>query len=98
MSLSGEGDIVGVSRYDECILTAVKSGDVKLWRYKTEPDQWTNFNVGPQLECMKHNKHSNIIATGGKENDLKLWDLNTTKNIFSAKNVSHRSEHFWCIL
>ncbi|XP_008483197.1 WD repeat-containing protein 74 isoform X1 [Diaphorina citri] len=83
----GEGDIVGVSRYDECILTAVKSGDVKLWRYKTEPDQWTNFNVGPQLECMKHNKHSNIIATGGKENDLKLWDLNTTKNIFSAKNV-----------
>uniref|UniRef100_A0A8D9B2H6 WD repeat-containing protein 74 n=1 Tax=Cacopsylla melanoneura TaxID=428564 RepID=A0A8D9B2H6_9HEMI len=83
----GEGDIVGVSRYDECILTAVQSGDVKLWRYKTEPDQWTKFNVGANLERMKHNKESNVMATGGKENDLKLWDLNTTQNIFSAKNV-----------
>ncbi|KAL1457615.1 hypothetical protein WDU94_007824 [Cyamophila willieti] len=83
----GEGDIVGVSRYDECILTAVQSGDVKLWRYKTEGDQWTKFNVGANLERMKHNQESNVMATGGKENDLKLWDLNTTQNIFSAKNV-----------
>lgn len=83
-----------MSRYDECILTAVQSGHVKLWRYKTEDDQWSSFTVGAQLERMKHNKETNVIATGGKENDLKLWDLHTTKNIFSAKNVSIQVDQF----
>lgn len=28
-----------------------------------------------------------VVATGGRSNDLKLWNLETSRQIFAAKNV-----------
>ncbi|XP_017890908.1 WD repeat-containing protein 74 [Ceratina calcarata] len=84
----GRGKIVGISRYDEAILTAVHTGEVKLWRFE-ERDGFV-LGAGANLERMRHsraNKH--VIATGGFENQLRLFDLNRQRQIFIEKNLSH---------
>ncbi|XP_066904847.1 WD repeat-containing protein 74 [Halyomorpha halys] len=83
----GEGAIIGISRRNCVLLTAVESGLVKLWREGSDP---LTINTGGPLERVRPSPHhSNIIATGGKENDLKLWDTQTGEQTFSAKNVRH---------
>ncbi|XP_011503405.1 PREDICTED: WD repeat-containing protein 74 [Ceratosolen solmsi marchali] len=85
----GEGNITGISRYKEEILTAVQSGHIKLWRNNEEDKEYI-LNAGENLLCMKKaNVRSNIIGTGGLENPLKLFDLEKKISIFTAKNVSH---------
>ncbi|XP_076231030.1 WD repeat domain 74 lethal (2) k09848 [Calliopsis andreniformis] len=84
----GTGMISGISRYDEAILTAVQSGEVKLWKF--EEENGILINAGENLDRMRHSKtNKNIIATGGKEHALKLYDLETQKQKFEAKNVPH---------
>ncbi|KOC69680.1 WD repeat-containing protein 74 [Habropoda laboriosa] len=84
----GTGRINGISRYDEAILTAVHSGEVKLWRFKEE-DQIL-IKAGENLNKMRHSKvNKNIIATGGEEHMLKLFDLNRQVQTFIEKNVPH---------
>ncbi|XP_076376884.1 WD repeat domain 74 lethal (2) k09848 [Megalopta genalis] len=82
----GTGKINGISRYDEAILTAVESGEVKLWRFDDEDG--VIINAGKNLERMRHSKiNKNIIATGGNENILKLFDLNRQEKVFTAKRL-----------
>ncbi|XP_076181986.1 sodium channel protein Nach-like isoform X2 [Ptiloglossa arizonensis] len=84
----GVGKISGISRYDEAILTAVQSGEVKLWRFKKEDE--ILIKAGEHLNRMCHSKlKKNIIATGGYEHQLKLFDLEKQSQIFIEKNVSH---------
>ncbi|XP_046829005.1 WD repeat-containing protein 74 [Vespa crabro] len=84
----GQGSINGISRYDGAILTAVHSGEIKLWKFNDQ-DQ-VILNAGSNLYRMCHsNVNKKIIATGGKENGLKLFDLEKQKQIFSEKNMPH---------
>ncbi|XP_066598507.1 WD repeat-containing protein 74 [Prorops nasuta] len=84
----GEGPIVGIAPYNKGILTAVKSGEIKLWRFKDNDE--VILNVGNNL-CKMCNSftHENIIATGGKENELKLYNVETKTKIFTEKNIRH---------
>lgn len=71
-------------------LTAVQSGDVKLWTSKKETSSL--LETKKSIDRMRHfDFNSPIIATGGKNNDLKLWDINEQECIFQAKNVSYKS-------
>ncbi|XP_068988668.1 WD repeat-containing protein 74 [Bombus flavifrons] len=82
----GTGKITGISRYNEAILSAVQSGEIKLWRFQEE-DGFL-MNAGKNLDKMRHsriNKH--IIATGGQEHALKLFDIEKQTQIFIEKNV-----------
>ncbi|KZC10124.1 PREDICTED: WD repeat-containing protein 74 [Dufourea novaeangliae] len=85
---NGAGKINGISRYDGAILTAVESGEVKLWRFKEEDE--IIIKAGENLKRMRHSKmNKNIIATGGNEHKLKLFDLERQAQVFIEKNVSH---------
>lgn len=82
----GSGKVNGLSRYNETILTAVQSGQVKLWRFKE--DDKILIDAGENLERMRHSKiDKNIIATGGKENVLKLFSLDRQVQVFTAKRL-----------
>ncbi|KAF4522981.1 hypothetical protein B566_EDAN009572, partial [Ephemera danica] len=83
-SKCGEGPIVGVLRYNKSLLTAVASGEIKLW---TGQDSDT-LNTGEALERIRQNPYNrDIIASGGKSNDLKLWNIGANnQNVFKAKN------------
>lgn len=83
----GEGPIVSLARVDGITITAVRSGQVTLWR--EEPVEINALTSGEFLTCMRQNPASqNMIATGGKENDLQVWDLEHPEEpIFKAKNV-----------
>ncbi|XP_076624688.1 WD repeat domain 74 lethal (2) k09848 isoform X1 [Colletes latitarsis] len=84
----GKGSINGISRYDEAILTAVHSGEVKLWRFKKEDE--ILIHAGKHLNRMRHSKvNKNIIATGGFQHRLKLFDLEKQSEIFHEKNIAH---------
>lgn len=51
----GEGNINGIARYKNKILTAVQSGHVKLWNHKEEDE--CLFNAGENLLCMRQANH-----------------------------------------
>nr|XP_034196021.1 WD repeat-containing protein 74 [Osmia lignaria] len=83
---AGRGRVNGISRYDEGILTAVESGEVKLYKYNEKEE--ILVNAGANLRKMRHSKiNKKIIATGGFEHYLKLFDLEKQKQVFQAKNV-----------
>ncbi|XP_049785222.1 WD repeat-containing protein 74 [Schistocerca cancellata] len=83
----GEGQICGLSKYDRCLLTAVESGHIRVWRFKEK--EGDVFNSGRPIQKMKHSKvNKNIVAFGSKNHaDLKLLDLNTKQYTFISKNV-----------
>ncbi|CAD6240443.1 GSCOCG00008790001-RA-CDS [Cotesia congregata] len=81
------GKIRGISRYNDCIITAVESGDINLWR---RSESIKVIKTNEDLHAMRHNKfNKNIIATGGKEHPLQLYDLEQDKVTFKEKNVRH---------
>nr|XP_053636214.1 WD repeat-containing protein 74-like [Cherax quadricarinatus] len=84
----GEGPIVSLARYDGVTITAVKSGQVTLWRGES-PVEINALTSGEFLTRMRQDPASpNMIATGGKENELQVWDLeHPAEPIFQAKNV-----------
>ncbi|XP_015586567.1 WD repeat-containing protein 74 isoform X2 [Cephus cinctus] len=80
----------GVKGVRRAILTAVKSGEVKLWKFNKK--EQLLINAGANLHRMRHSHiNKNIIATGGEENELKLFDLERQSRIFLEKNVRHDS-------
>ncbi|XP_076748602.1 WD repeat domain 74 lethal (2) k09848 isoform X1 [Xylocopa sonorina] len=84
----GTGKINGISRCGEAILTAVHSGEVKLWRFKEE-DGFV-IKAGENLERMRHSKiNKRIIATGGREHKLKIFDIERQTQMFVEKNLPH---------
>lgn len=86
---TGKGSIIGLSKYDRSVLTAVKSGEISLWSFDNRKEEIL-INAGENLNGMRHScMQKNIIATGGLENRLKLFDLEKQKLIFSEKNLSH---------
>ncbi|XP_070157663.1 WD repeat-containing protein 74 [Polyergus mexicanus] len=85
---TGQGSIIGISRYDRSVLIAVKSGEVSLWPFDGKEE--ILINAGENLNRMRHScTQKNIIATGGLENRLKLFDLEKQELIFSEKNLPH---------
>ncbi|XP_044579016.1 WD repeat-containing protein 74 [Cotesia glomerata] len=81
------GKIRGISHYNNCIITAVESGDINLWR---RSESIKVIKTNEDLHAMRHNKfNKNIIATGGKEHPLQLYDLEQDKVTFKEKNVRH---------
>ncbi|CAL4174144.1 unnamed protein product, partial [Meganyctiphanes norvegica] len=88
-TLAGEGPIISLGRRDGVLMTAVKSGEVTLWRGEGENVQVNTLQGGEFLCKMRqHPTEPNIFATGGKESDLTLWDLERPGEMkFQAKNV-----------
>lgn len=83
----GQGRINGISRYDDAILTAVHSGEIKQWKFDQDE---VIINAGKNLNKMRHSKvNKRIIATGGEEHPLKLFDLETRTKTFTEKNLPH---------
>lgn len=69
-------------------MTAVHSGEVKLWRF--EEQEKILIKAGDNLDRMRHSKiNKNIIATGGNEHKLKLFDLDRQAQVFIEKDMSH---------
>ncbi|KAK3857913.1 hypothetical protein Pcinc_035862 [Petrolisthes cinctipes] len=85
---TGSGPIVSIGRVDGVTLTAVKSGQITLWRQSGKVEI-NALGRGEFLSRMRQDPYSqNIVATGGKESDLRLWDLNRPAvPTFRAKNV-----------
>ncbi|XP_008557103.2 WD repeat-containing protein 74 [Microplitis demolitor] len=84
---TGPGKIRGISRYNDCIITAVESGDINLWK---RGESVRVIKTSKDLHAMRHSKSNrNIIATGGKEHPLQLFDLEQDKVTFKEKNVRH---------
>ncbi|KAI4488316.1 hypothetical protein M0804_005164 [Polistes exclamans] len=84
----GKGSINSISNYNGSILTAIHSGEIKIWNFNNQDK--VILNAGDNLHRMRHsNINKNIIATGGKENGLKLFDLEEQKQIFHEKNIPH---------
>ena len=68
------------------ILSAVQSGEIKLWRF--EEEDGFLMNAGKNLDKMRHSRiNKQIIATGGQEHALKLFDIEKQTQIFIEKNV-----------
>ncbi|CAK9825312.1 WD repeat-containing protein 74 [Anthophora retusa] len=63
----GTGSINGISRYEEAILTAVHSGEVKLWRFKEE-DQ---ILIRADIEFLPGTEQ---IVTVGRYGYVRLYD------------------------
>lgn len=67
-------------------MSAVQSGEIKLWRFQEE-DGFL-MNAGKNLDKMRHSRiNKQIIATGGQEHALKLFDIEKQTQIFIEKNV-----------
>lgn len=67
------------------ITTCAESGHLKVWKYR-EKEQ-VEIKTGNHVSKMQSaGLNSGIVATGGKDNVLKLWNLETSTNIFKAKN------------
>jgi WD40 repeat protein len=45
------------------------------------------FRVESNVNRMRFFMEDNKCAAGGKENELSVWDINTSKNIWKARNV-----------
>ncbi|CAI9724885.1 repeat-containing 74-like [Octopus vulgaris] len=84
----GEGKFKNIHPYQKKILTAVSSGDIKLWTKKGK--NVLKMSGGVDLACVQQDPvQTHLIASGGNENPLKLWDINSpTSPIFVSKNVS----------
>lgn len=85
---AGDGPIVSLARWNGITLTAVKSGQVTIWK-NNEPVEINALKTGETLSRMRQSPVSpNVISTGGKENELQLWDLEKPDEpTFKAKNV-----------
>jgi len=88
-ALAGEGPIISLGRRDGVLMTAVKSGEVTLWRGEEDNVQINALQGGEFLCKMRqHPTERNIFATGGKESDLTLWDFERPGEAkFKARNV-----------
>ncbi|GAB1608520.1 WD repeat-containing protein 74-like [Argonauta hians] len=84
----GEGKLKSIFPFEKKILTAVTSGDIKLWTKKGE--NLLKISAGLDMKCAQQDPvNTHLIASGGKENPLKLWDVNSpTSPVFVSKNVS----------
>uniref|UniRef100_U5EW31 Putative muscle cell homeostasis n=1 Tax=Corethrella appendiculata TaxID=1370023 RepID=U5EW31_9DIPT len=83
------GAIIGVGRFDDCLVAATSTGNIEVIKDAPEP---VKFSAGNELERMRVSTFDrNLIVTGGKglQNILKVWDLNTKTSVFAAKNVRH---------
>ncbi|KAG8228928.1 hypothetical protein J437_LFUL007320 [Ladona fulva] len=87
----GTGPLRGVCKYGSSVLTAVDSGEVKLWSNDSLDGTELAIKTGSKIDRMRHNPfNKDVIAVGGVEADLSLWNLEAEdKCIFKAKNVPH---------
>ncbi|XP_014214966.1 WD repeat-containing protein 74 [Copidosoma floridanum] len=86
----GKGPITGIAKCNNHILTAVQSGQIKLWTHNDNLGEQLLLEAGEGLCRMRQaRKEKTVIATGGLENPLKLFNLEKKANTFTAKNVRH---------
>ncbi|KAK4026026.1 hypothetical protein OUZ56_015052 [Daphnia magna] len=88
----GKGPLRGVGKFNDSIITASESGDVKLWKFKASQQiEFHALTAGESLSCMRVSPYNkNIVGTGGKKNDLQLWDMENAQHpVFKAKNVKN---------
>lgn len=61
---------------DEQVVTAHRSGLLKLWNFVTGElkKSWKNLHVGP-VSCLEVSAASGILASGGTDSLIRLWDF-----------------------
>ncbi|XP_055386353.1 transducin beta-like protein 3 [Condylostylus longicornis] len=84
-----EEDIIytfALSSDDEHILTAHRSGLLKLWSRKGEQiKMWKGSHKGP-ISKVVFRSRSSIIATGGSDSSIRVWDYDKKSCLISFRD------------
>lgn len=61
---------------DEEVVTAHRSGLLKLWDFSTGElkKSWKNLHVGP-ISCLKYSPNTELLASGGSDSLIRIWDF-----------------------
>lgn len=62
---------------DENVVTAHRSGLLKLWDFATGELKrtWKNLHVGP-VSCLEYSPNNELLASGGADSFIRVWDFN----------------------
>lgn len=62
---------------DEEVVTAHRSGLLKLWNFQTGElkKTWKNLHIGP-ISCLEFSSSSELLASGGSDSTVRVWDFN----------------------
>lgn len=62
---------------DEEVVTAHRSGLLKLWNFQTGElkKTWKNLHIGP-ISCLEFSSSSELLASGGSDSAIRVWDFN----------------------
>lgn len=62
---------------DEQVVTAHRSGLLKLWNFATGElkKSWKNLHVGP-VSCLEYSQNYDLVASGGSDSFIRIWDFN----------------------
>ncbi|CRL02562.1 CLUMA_CG015785, isoform A [Clunio marinus] len=61
---------------DENVVTAHRSGLLKLWDFKIGEliKSWKNLHVGP-VSCLEYSPSAELLASGGTDSLIRIWDF-----------------------
>lgn len=61
---------------DEEVVTAHRSGLLKLWNFQTGElkKTWKNLHIGP-ISCLEFSSSSELLASGGSDSTVRVWDF-----------------------
>ena len=61
---------------DEELVTAHRSGLLKLWNFQTGElkKSWKNLHVGP-VSCLEYSSSTELLASGGSDSLIRIWDF-----------------------
>lgn len=61
---------------DEEVVTAHRSGLLKLWDFATGElkKSWKNLHVGP-ISCLEYSQNTELVASGGSDSCVRVWDF-----------------------
>ncbi|VDL79410.1 unnamed protein product [Nippostrongylus brasiliensis] len=82
----GEGAVQGLHAVQGGkIVSCVESGHVNVWN--DSGDSCVEWQAGPGVKVMRGSPAKGEVVTGGMKNLLKTWDIETGKQVWSARNM-----------
>lgn len=66
-----------LTKNDEMLISAHRSGLLKLWDYQTGElkKSWKNIHNSP-VSILQYNSNLDLLASGGSDSLIRLWDFN----------------------
>ncbi|WKY12758.1 hypothetical protein Q1695_003952 [Nippostrongylus brasiliensis] len=84
--VGGEGAVQGLHAVQGGkIVSCVESGHINVWN--DSGDSCVEWQAGPGVKVMRGSPAKGEVVTGGMKNLLKTWDIETGKQVWSARNV-----------